>query len=84
MGSQFGGRRIVPDKTMAVVFGRGSMKPSELTKKFFSYIKRKGLLKGRYVVADANLRPLIGGGRQQTFKAIKNLWKYIKRHKLLK
>jgi len=80
----FGGRMVHPDSTMVPVFGTEPLLPTQIPKKFFKYVKRRGLLDGRYVEADENLRPLIGKGKQKTFSAIKKIWKYIKRRKLYK
>jgi len=80
----FGKKLIRPDETMTAVFGSKAMKPTEMTKIFFQYIKRKGLRDGKYVKADANLNPIIGGGKQPVFTGIKKLWQYIKRRGLYK
>ncbi len=41
----FGGMTIKPDAALAVIIGSGAVAPSEMTKKLWAYVKRKGLLK---------------------------------------
>ncbi|MEK6886569.1 MAG: SWIB/MDM2 domain-containing protein [Nanoarchaeota archaeon] len=41
----FGGMTIKPDSALAAVIGSAAVAPSEMTKKLWGYIKRKGLLK---------------------------------------
>ena len=80
----FGGKKIHPDATMAKVFGISAMKPTEMSSKYFKYLRNKNLRDGMFVKPDENLRPIIGKGRQKAFKSIKKLWNYIKRKGLWK
>ena len=41
----FGGMTIKPDAALSEVIGSSAVAPSEMTKKLWAYIKRKGLLK---------------------------------------
>ena len=56
-----------PSSDLAAVVGSGSMPRTEVTKKLWQYIKRKGLQDSknrRMINADENLRPIFGGSRQ--------------------
>lgn len=41
----FGGMVIKPDANLAAVIGKGTVTPAQMTKKIWTYIKRKRLLK---------------------------------------
>jgi upstream activation factor subunit UAF30 len=56
-----------PSSDLANVVGSGAMPRTEVTKKLWQYIKRKGLQDSknrRMINADDNLRPIFGGTRQ--------------------
>ena len=56
-----------PSSDLASVVGSGAMPRTEVTKKLWQYIKRKGLQdqkNRRMINADENLRPIFGGSRQ--------------------
>ena len=56
-----------PSSDLANVVGSGAMPRTEVTKKLWQYIKRKGLQDSknrRMINADDNLRPIFGGSRQ--------------------
>ena len=56
-----------PSSDLANVVGSGAMPRTEVTKKLWQYIKRKGLQDAknrRMINADENLRPIFGGSRQ--------------------
>jgi chromatin remodeling complex protein RSC6 len=44
-GKAFGGYKIKPDANLAKVIGNKAVSPSEMTKKLWTYIKRKRLAK---------------------------------------
>jgi chromatin remodeling complex protein RSC6 len=56
-----------PSSDLASVVGSSPMPRTEVTKKLWHYIKRKGLQDAknrRMINADENLRPIFGGSRQ--------------------
>ena len=56
-----------PSSELANVVGSSPMPRTEVTKKLWCYIKRKGLQdqkNRRMINADENLRPIFGGSRQ--------------------
>jgi chromatin remodeling complex protein RSC6 len=56
-----------PSSDLANVVGSSPMPRTEVTKKLWGYIKRKGLQDAknrRMINADENLRPIFGGSRQ--------------------
>jgi chromatin remodeling complex protein RSC6 len=56
-----------PSSELANVVGSSPMPRTEVTKKLWGYIKRKGLQDSknrRMINADDNLRPIFGGSRQ--------------------
>jgi chromatin remodeling complex protein RSC6 len=56
-----------PSSDLASVVGSSPMPRTEVTKKLWQYIKRKGLQDAknrRMINADENLRPIFGGSRQ--------------------
>jgi upstream activation factor subunit UAF30 len=53
-----------PDSALSAVVGGNAMPRTEITKKLWGYIKRKGLQdqrERRMINADENLRPVFGG-----------------------
>ena len=53
-----------PDTALSAVVGSNAMPRTEITKKLWGYIKRKGLQdqrERRMINADENLRPVFGG-----------------------
>jgi chromatin remodeling complex protein RSC6 len=60
-------RPMQPDAALSAVVGSGAMPRTEITKKLWQYIKRKGLQdqkQRRMINADENLRPIFGGRSQ--------------------
>ena len=58
---------MTPSAQLSAVVGSNPMPRTEVTKKLWNYIKRKGLqdLKNRRMInADDNLRPVFGGSKQ--------------------
>ena len=56
-----------PDAALAAVVGNSPMPRTEITKKLWAYIKRKGLQDAknrRQINADENLKPVFGGKPQ--------------------
>ena len=56
-----------PSSDLAAVVGSGAMPRTEVTKKLWGYIKRKGLQDSknrRMINADDNLRPVFNGSKQ--------------------
>lgn len=56
-----------PDAALSAVVGSNAMPRTEVTKKLWNYIKRKGLQDSknrRMINADDNLRPVFGGSKQ--------------------
>ena len=56
-----------PSGDLAAVVGSGAMPRTEVTKKLWAYIRRKGLQDSknrRMINADDNLRPVFGGSKQ--------------------
>ena len=56
-----------PDAMLAPVVGSSPIPRTEVTKKLWAYIRRKGLQDSknrRMINADDNLRPVFGGSRQ--------------------
>lgn len=56
-----------PSSELAAVVGSSPMPRTEVTKRLWSYIKRRGLQDDknrRMINADDNLRPIFGGKRQ--------------------
>jgi len=69
-----------PDAALAAVVGNKAMPRTEVTKKIWSYIKRKGLQdkkKRTMINADDNLRTVFGGKRQVTMF---EMTKLVNRH----
>ena len=60
-------RPVTPDMQLSAVVGSSPLPRTELTKKLWGYIKRKGLQdqkNRRMINADDNLRAVFGGKRQ--------------------
>jgi chromatin remodeling complex protein RSC6 len=60
-------RPVTPDTQLSAVVGSSPMPRTELTKKLWGYIKRKGLQdqkNRRMINADDNLRSVFGGKSQ--------------------
>ena len=60
---------VKPDSALSAVVGSNPLPRTELTKKLWAYIKRKGLQDSknrRAINADDNLRPVFGGRSQVT------------------
>ncbi len=58
---------MTPSAQLAAVVGSNPMPRTEVTKKLWHYIKRKGLQDSknrRMINADDNLRPVFGGSKQ--------------------
>ena len=58
---------MTPSSQLAAVVGSNPMPRTEVTKKLWNYIKRKGLQDSknrRMINADDNLRPVFGGSKQ--------------------
>ena len=58
---------MTPSAQLATVVGSNPMPRTEVTKKLWNYIKRKGLQDSknrRMINADDNLRPVFGGSKQ--------------------
>ena len=58
---------MTPSAQLAAVVGSAPLPRTEVTKKLWSYIKRKGLQDSknrRMINADDNLRPVFGGTKQ--------------------
>ena len=75
-------RPMQPDAALAVVVGSGAMPRTEITKKLWQYIKRKGLQDAkerRMINADDALKAVFGGkGKVSMFEMTKLVNKHIK------
>jgi len=75
-------RPMQPDSQLAAVVGDSPMPRTEITKKLWAYIKRKGLQDAknrRQINADENLRPVFGGkANVSMFEMTKLVNKHIK------
>ena len=73
---------VAPDAKLAVVVGSKPMPRTELTKKLWAYIKRKGLQdkkNRRMINADAALKPVFNGKAQVSmFEMTKLVNKHVK------
>jgi chromatin remodeling complex protein RSC6 len=71
-----------PDSTLAAVIGSNAMPRTEITKKLWAYIKKKGLQDAknrRMINADDNLKAVFGGKKQVSmFEMTKLVSKHIK------
>ena len=75
-------RPMQPDAQLAMVVGNSPMPRTEITKKLWAYIKRKGLQDAknrRQINADENLKPVFGGkANVSMFEMTKLVNKHIK------
>ena len=75
-------RPVTPSDMLAEVVGAKAMPRTEVTKKLWAYIKRKGLQDAknrRQINADENLKPVFGGkGQVSMFEMTKLVNKHIK------
>jgi upstream activation factor subunit UAF30 len=75
-------RPVMPDAALAAVVGAKGMPRTELTKKLWAYIKRKGLQdkkNRRMINADAALKVVFGGRSQVSmFDMTKLVSKHVK------
>ena len=75
-------RPVQPDAALSAVVGSSPLPRTELTKKLWQYIKRKGLQDARerrMINADDNLRAVFGGkGRVSMFEMTKLVNKHVK------
>jgi chromatin remodeling complex protein RSC6 len=73
---------VQPDAALSAVVGGSAMPRTEITKKLWAYIKRKGLQDARerrMINADDNLRVVFGGKRQVSmFEMTKLVNKHVK------
>jgi len=73
---------VAPDAKLAVVVGSSPLPRTELTKKLWAYIKRKGLQdkkNRRMINADAALKPVFNGKAQVSmFEMTKLVNKHVK------
>jgi chromatin remodeling complex protein RSC6 len=73
-------RPVQPDSMLAVVVGSAPLPRTELTKKLWGYIKRKGLQdpkERRMINADDALRPVFGG---KTRVSMFDMTKLVSKH----
>jgi upstream activation factor subunit UAF30 len=73
-------RPVRPDATLSTVVGSAPLPRTELTKKLWGYIKRKGLQDSknrRMINADDNLRAVFGGKSQVSMF---DMTKLVNRH----
>ena len=75
-------RPVQPDAALSAVVGGSPMPRTEITKKLWAYIKRKGLQDARerrMINADDNLRVVFNGKRQVSmFEMTKLVNKHVK------
>ena len=73
---------MTPSSQLAAVVGSSPLPRTEVTKKLWQYIKRKGLQDARerrMINADENLRPVFGGkGRVSMFEMTKLVNRHLK------
>jgi upstream activation factor subunit UAF30 len=70
-----------PSSDLASVVGSSPMPRTEVTKKLWQYIKRKGLQdakNSRMINADDNLRPIFGRGQVSMFEMTRLVNKHLK------
>ncbi len=70
-----------PSAQLATVVGSGAMPRTEVTKKLWGYIKRKGLQDSknrRMINADDNLRPIFGTKQVSMFEMTRLVNKHLK------
>jgi chromatin remodeling complex protein RSC6 len=69
-----------PSEQLSTVVGSGMMPRTEVTKKLWQYIKRKGLQDSknrRMINADENLRPIFKTGQVSMFDMTKLVNKHL-------
>ena len=75
-------KAMQPTPQLSAVIGSGAMPRTEVTKKLWAYIKRKGLQDDknrRQINADENLKPVFGGKAQVSmFEMTKLVNKHLK------
>ncbi len=75
-------KAMTPSAQLATVVGSNPLPRTEVTKKLWSYIKRKGLQDSknrRQINADENLKPIFGGKSQVSmFEMTKLVNKHLK------
>ena len=73
---------MTPSSQLATVVGSSPLPRTEVTKKLWQYIKRRGLQDAkerRMINADENLRPVFGGkGKVSMFEMTKLVNKHLK------
>jgi len=70
-----------PSSDLAAVVGSGAMPHTEVTKKLWGYIKRKGLQDSknrRMINADENLRPIFGRSQVSMFEMTRLVNKHLR------
>ena len=70
-----------PSSDLSAVVGSGAMPRTEVTKKLWQYIKRKGLQDAknrRMINADENLRPIFKKDQVSMFEMTKLVNKHLK------
>ena len=70
-----------PSGELAAVVGSGAMPRTEVTKKLWGYIKRKGLQDSknrRMINADENLRPIFGRSQVSMFEMTRLVNKHLR------
>lgn len=70
-----------PSGELATVVGSGAMPRTEVTKKLWGYIKRKGLQDSknrRMINADENLRPIFGRNQVSMFEMTRLVNKHLR------
>jgi upstream activation factor subunit UAF30 len=74
-------RPMQPSGDLAAVVGSGAMPRTEVTKKLWGYIKRKGLQDAknrRMINADENLRPIFGRSQVSMFEMTRLVNKHLR------
>jgi upstream activation factor subunit UAF30 len=73
---------MIPSEKLSAVVGSSALPRTEVTKKLWAYIKRKGLQDSknrRMINADDNLKPVFGGkGQVSMFEMTKLVNKHLK------
>jgi chromatin remodeling complex protein RSC6 len=70
-----------PSGELSAVVGSGAMPRTEVTKKLWGYIKRKGLQDSknrRMINADENLRPIFGRSQVSMFEMTRLVNKHLR------
>ena len=70
-----------PSEALAAVVGSSALPRTEVTKKLWAYIKRKGLqdkINRREIHADENLRPIFKKDKVNMFEMTKLVGKHLK------